>query len=660
MLEPDGPREKSPTDQPAAPGTAPSAEPILNASTAQAEPTPPPTQAPIELPPNDWPALRYWLAGPQPIAPPPPPWSRTYELPSARQVVSSGLQLALASTRPIRGASIYIGLLSLGAFGPTVILLLVGIGRLLTDPATADAMANDPFLVFFDQPELLGSFWLVYLLFALGLLLLIAIGIDAQAIAIALLAGTASGEPLRLWEAITRARQVFWRLLAAGFLVGVVSAVVSLLVTFPFLRPYDTNEGISFIGQMIGILAVTPFAFAGTGIVLGDVSPLETLKRSVTLFRASKRIALVVTLFTLVTAAIQTYAIGAGLDVAVRVAEALHLGLDQGVVPSLVLGVLILAFIVAYGSLAFTIAAIVAAPQVTGFLGLTFYTGGIDRARTPGETRPRGFRWVTIPMGATIAGIAIAGTLGLPSMVGLSPKPPSAILSVLRTAAQDLPEPVEVFGQPIKVDDPAGDLAGSGSGDADIVRAEQAYLPDVPDWLLDTVFACGEATVACTAGADGAAIFRDGALLVALRLAAPLELNDLRRVSVLIAAPNSLSAPQGSDDPFADASHAYVTRPGVHSLALLRYDGAGFHDFRSEARSTWSGTDVLTLIPFEELGGSPYGWDAVMLVDAEPDVIATRDTVRRSAADELIVWDDQAWIYFVNMTDTGSPPPFAP
>jgi hypothetical protein len=615
-----------------------------------ADTTPAPT--PIELPPNDWPALRYWLAGPQPIAPPPPPWSRTYELPSARQVVSSGLQLALASARPIRQASIYIGLLSLGAFGPSVILLLVGIGRLLTDPATADAMATDPFLIFFDQPELLGSFWLVYLLFGLGLLLLIAIGIDAQAIAIALLAGSASGEPIRLWEAITRARQAFWRLLAAGFLVGVVSGVVSLIVTFPFLRPYDTNQGISFIGQMVGILAVTPFAFAGTGVVLGDVSPLEALKRSVWLFRAKKRIALVVTLFTLVTAAIQTFAIGAGLDVAVRVAEALHLGLDQGIVPSLVLGVLILAFIVAYGSLAFTIAAIVAAPQVTGFLGLTFYTGGIDRARTPGVARPRGFRWVTIPMGVTIAGIAIAGTLGLPSMVGLAPKPPSAMLSVLRTAAQDLSDPVEVFGQPIKLDDPAGDLTGTGSGDADIVRAEQAYLPDVPAWLLDTVFACGEPMVACTTRPGGSQVFGDGAFLLALRLAAPLEPNDLRRPSVLIAAPDSLSAPQGLDSPFSDASHAYVTRPGIPSLALLRYDGSGFYDFPSKARSTWSGTDVLTLIPFSELGGEPYGWDAVMLVDAAPDRIASRDTMRRASGDALLVWDEQAWIFFIDPTET--------
>ena len=44
----------------------------------------------------------------------------------------------------IRRASIYIGLLALGAFGPAVVLLLLGIARLLSDPSIAATLAANP------------------------------------------------------------------------------------------------------------------------------------------------------------------------------------------------------------------------------------------------------------------------------------------------------------------------------------------------------------------------------------------------------------------------------------------------------------------------------------------------------------------------------------
>src|SRR5829696_3748557 len=55
---------------------------------------------------------------------------RGYALPFARRVVSSGLQLALASTGDLRRASIYIGFLVLGAFRPAIIAVLLIVGRL--------------------------------------------------------------------------------------------------------------------------------------------------------------------------------------------------------------------------------------------------------------------------------------------------------------------------------------------------------------------------------------------------------------------------------------------------------------------------------------------------------------------------------------------------
>ena len=357
-----------------------------------------------------------------PAPPPAPTWSRTYEVPTARKVVSTGLQLAVEASGAIRRASIYIGLLALGAFGPTVLLLLLAISRLLGDPGIAETLANNPSRVFLERPELLAPIMLIYVLLIGGIILLAAISIDAQAIALSILGGRASDQPLRLWEAIVRARQVFWRLAGAGLLVGLASTVVSLVVSLPFIRPYDTNTGVSFIGSTIGALVVTPFAFSSAGVVLGDVGPTEALRRSVALFRARPRIAIVVTLFTLLTSAIQTFAIGAGADAAVRVGELMHLNLEQGGLPLVVTAVIVLAFIVAFGSLTFTIAAIVAAPQVTGFLGLTYYSGGLDKARTPDGVRPRRFRWVSLPMIVAMLGLLLLAGLGLPSIVAFQPR----------------------------------------------------------------------------------------------------------------------------------------------------------------------------------------------------------------------------------------------
>lgn len=345
-----------------------------------------------------------------------PAWTRTYELPTARKVVGAGLHLAAISSTAIRRGSLYIGLLALAALGPAVVLLLLGIGRLTSDPAIAAMLASDEVLAVLEQPEIAELLFVIYSLGMVGLLLLLAISIDAQAIAIALLGGVASERPLRLWEAVVRARQVFSRLFGAGLLVGSASTVVAYVIAVPLLRPDDTNTGITFVASMIGTLAVTPFAFASTGIVLGDVGAIESLQRSVRLFRARPQIALVVVLFTLVTSAIQTFAVSAGLDVAVGVAEFLGLGLDQGGLGLVLPGILVLAFVVAFGSLTFTIAAIVAAPQVAAFLGLTFYSGGLDRARGDGATRPRGFRWVTLPMLATMVGLALIAILELPAI----------------------------------------------------------------------------------------------------------------------------------------------------------------------------------------------------------------------------------------------------
>ena len=550
-------------------------------------------------------------------APPAPTWTKAYEHPTARRVVSTGLQLAVEANREIRRASIYIGLLALGAFGPAVLLLLLGIARLLSDPSIAATLADDPTAVFIDQPELLGPLALIYFLLIVGGLLLIAISIDAQAMAIAILGGRAADRPLRLWEAIVRARQVFWRLFVAGLIVGLVSGVVSLAITIPFFRPFDTNTGLTFIASMIAALVVTPFAFASAGIVLGDVAAAEALRRSIALFRARPRISVVVTLFTLVTSAIQTFAISAGADAAVRVGEILHLGLDQGVLPMVVTLVIVLAFIVAFGSLTFTIAAIVAAPQVTGFLGLTYYSGGIDKARTADGKRPRRFRWVSVPMAITMAGILVVAGLGLPSITGFQARASGPLLTFLRQVAQEHASFVRTFGSGAGAEDSGADQVGDAIDWIDVIQAEYAFLPDVPPWLIDAVFDCNLANVACSTpeSREQFGAYGDGAYVFLQRMASPPGIvpdYGYGEWGPLLAVAGHDTAPMTKDQPYLGASHAIITfvSGGTRSVRYLRYEFGTFSQSRLNVRSIWIGNDLITIVP--RIGGidaDPTWWD---------------------------------------------------
>lgn len=607
------------------------------------------------LPPEDPSAPPPYLpfgayAPPSVIAPARPAWTRTYELPSARQVVNVGLQLAQRANRPIRRASVYIGLLSLGAFGPAAILVLVGIARLLSDPGTAATITSDnPFLVVVDQPELGGPLALIYVVGIVGVILLIAISIDAEAMAIAILAGVASDQPLTLQQALRRARQTFWRLFGSGLLVNLTSGVLSLVIAWPFLRPFDTNQGVTFIASMLATLAVTPLAFAATGIVLGDAGAIETLRRSVRLFRARPRVALVVTLFTLVTAAIQTFAFGGGADLLGRVAEFFHLGAGAS---SLILpGILVLGFIVAFGSLTFTIAAIVAAPQVAAFLGLTFYSAGLDKARAvgaAGSTGPPGakVRWVSIPMTIAMALLGVVVLAGIPTIASFQPRVGSGVLAFLRDAAAAHGAVVLPEGVPIVIDDPAGDEQPSSSGDADIVAADISGLGSIPDWLLDDLFSCGAEAVACGDAPDALIPLDEGALLFAQRVASTPSRDPARphaEWGQMVRVEGSIAAPARAGEHYEGANVRFVTELDRGRLRLREfiYEAGTWSAVFTTARSTWRGDLLITLVPVEDLPAVPTAWDVYSLI--EVDQTPASDDIR-DAEGEVLELETLPWI----------------
>jgi hypothetical protein len=629
MLDPEaGPPQVSAADPPAAP-PSPAA--------------PPPVAAPMRLPAY-LPLAAY--ATPVPAAAPPAPtWTKAYDLPSARRVVSAGLQLAVDASQPIRRGSIYIGLLSLGALGPAVVLVLLTIGRLMSDPGTAQMLTTDPSLLFFEQPELLAPLLLIYVLGIAGAILLIAIGVDAQAIAISILAGRASERPMELFEAITRARQVFWRLLAAGLLVGVTSGLIQLAVTLPFISFEHPSSAGSIFGLAIGTLFVTPFAFASTSVVLGDVGPLEALGRSWRLFRVRPRIALVVTIFTLVTSAIQQFALSAGLDAAQRFGTFMHLGFDQGGVGVVVVSLIVLAFVIAFGSLTFTIAAIVAAPQVAGFLGLTYYSGGLDRARSDTGVRPRRFRWVSAPMIFAMVGLLVVAGVDLPGVAGFQPRATSPLLGILGAAAQDHGAVFSPEGTSVLVEDPANDSIGRSLPWIDITSAGYAFLPEVPTWLLDSLFNCTADAVTCASPSPDPTAWDAGAFLFIQRMAGPpdaLPADEQREWGPLLTVAGFDRAPLAANDPFGGASHSFITRvtAGRRVLRFEEYDYGDWKDVQSNARSAWTGNDLLTLIPAsDDLYSDPIRWDAYAAL-VYPSSRKGRDELRSATTDQLHTFDD--------------------
>jgi hypothetical protein len=618
--------------------------------------SPPPDDDAQGVPPNSWPAVQYWAAiGQQPAATgtPGPPGApieasaasaaalpalalREYELPTARKAVSTGLQLSLASTRDLRRASIYIGLLSLGAFGPVLISILLTLGRLGDEAVFLAGMYfTDPEFLFTSRPEVGVAISIALILGLCGLLLFFAISIDGQVIAIAILGGRASEKPLRLWEAIRRARQSFWRIAGVGFLVGIISSVVQLLLVIALGGFSRSDEALSFVTAVLATLILAPFAYVSTAIVLGDVDAIEALSRSWRLFRARPVLALVVVMFTLVTEGIQLFALGAGLDLIIRAGELTHVSLTEGAFAFAVAVVLILASLVAIGSLVFTIAAIVAAPQVAGFLGLTFYSGGLDKARVDEARPPAGFRWVTRPMLISMVLLGVAAVLATPTITATS-YADDPLFAILESAANERDVEFYVVGASVLVEDPTDDQVGSKAPGADVTLAEYAVLDTVPPWILDEVFKCGAPNVSCTNGA-GSDEFELGALLFFQRMAAPPDVSAgvLSKFGPVFALDGELTAPRIKGDHFGAASDAVMTELSgsswqVTPLSFARSSslGSSFDENRDHPRSAWLAADLLTLVPISEVSTWPFGWDAYASVSGPDGSEASRDTIR--------------------------------
>lgn len=308
-----------------------------------------------------------------PAQPPPPPSPFAAVPLSGRAVVSASFELLGSAQRPLRSASFYAGWLALATMGPLALLLW----RL--ESVAPGAFEGE--FGSFGSLDLPLSF--AVLLAAMGYL---AVVIDARAIAAAVIAGELERRPVRLAGAVRLARRRFWRLLGAAMLVGIPTVIGQTVGTAAAEAVIPGSpEATGAIGIVTGILASTPFSYALAGIVLGEAPVIEALRRSVRLARVRPRLALAVAGFGIVSQLLLFLALTAGLDVVLRVIDAV--ALPPGVVGDLVGGVAIAAIVFALGTLLFTGEALAAAPQVHAFVALTHYARGLDLARADESAR---------------------------------------------------------------------------------------------------------------------------------------------------------------------------------------------------------------------------------------------------------------------------------
>jgi hypothetical protein len=338
-------------------------------------------------------------AAPEPVARP-SPFADLRTTPGS--ILVTAFDLLTKASADVRRGSFYIGLIVLGTIGPIAVLLwglaIESEGRSLRH--VLDVLSGTA-----GESFVLGG-WLAFA----GLIVAY---VESRALATALLGARLEGRAFGLREAVERSRAVFWRVLAGIVIINVPVVIAQQLIGGWLISVFHGGSQVTSITPAIIVaIAASPFAYVLSGIVLGNVGPVESARRSVGLFSARRLSAVVVSLFALAAQYLTLFGALTGLDLIARVFESLSLGPGSGDVGIAVITVVILAVVFAIGSLLFTVAAIATAPQVVMFLALTHTTLGLD-AR---PARPPRFRWLTLQMRGAFALGMVVTVLGLVSL----------------------------------------------------------------------------------------------------------------------------------------------------------------------------------------------------------------------------------------------------
>ena len=250
---------------------------------------------------------------------------------------------------------------------------------------------------------------------------LVVAAVESRAMAAAILGGHHARRPVALRAALTRSRMVFWRVVVASLIAGIPVAIAQYAIGAWLETVLGTAADASIVASTLAAALVgAPLAYVLTGVVLGDVAPVEATRRSFRLFRARKLAAVLVAVFETVAVLLVAVGLSAGLDLALRLFGALGLGPESGAAGLALVTLGIMAGVFALGTLIYTALAISIAPQVVMFVGLTHATFGLDHVRPGGDRDPasarpgtRRFRWLSLPLlgGLILAAIGLAGFL---------------------------------------------------------------------------------------------------------------------------------------------------------------------------------------------------------------------------------------------------------
>ena len=371
---------------------------------------PPPPQLPPPPPPafGDPSPLGWLPAFPvQPVQVPPAPTEAALAIPlDTRGLVREALDLLTRSDSGLRGPSFYIGFMMLVTLAPLVVLsVLVFViqGEDLFGPSYGYGSGYGTSI---------GNLaWLGWLILAgvPGMLGYVAATVEARALATAVIGARAEGRPLRLVESISLARKRFWPVLGAQLLIGFITGLITTVASVVVFAVMGPVEPISYgVQLLLGLLLGTPVVYVPAAIVLGGTGVFESIRRSFGLARSRKRLAVVVTLFGLISQLVVMFGLSAGLDAVARLIVGTGLA---GSFPTPLVVPITAAFVFAIGTLVFLVEVIAAAPPVFAFIALTHYTWGLEAGRQdPVRVRHLWDPWIT-------PGLALAAALALLALV---------------------------------------------------------------------------------------------------------------------------------------------------------------------------------------------------------------------------------------------------
>jgi hypothetical protein len=365
---------------PGAPSDLVAAAPILSADPADAT-TDRAAPAPPVVPPH--------VASPVPAGP-------VIPLVTTRGLLPAAFDLIIRSNEDMRQASFYIGAVLLATAGPLILALwaVVVADLPFIDPTTFDGTEGQ-----------VGG--LVGMLGIIALIGSLVAAVESRTLATAVLGARMAGRPITRRHAVARARARFWQAVGASLIVGIVLTVAQGIVSNLVTPIMGQNSQASVITSTVVTATVgAPFAYVLCGIVLGDVGPLEAIRRSFMVARARWGAAAIIVTFETVALLLIAFGLSAGTDLILRAFTFLGIGPDSGTAGLAIATVAIVAIVFALGTLLYTVTALTVAPQVVMFVGLTHATVGLDRVEDA-----RTARLFTRPMlvGAFVAVLLLAG-----------------------------------------------------------------------------------------------------------------------------------------------------------------------------------------------------------------------------------------------------------